>query len=166
MSRQQTKLVYEANYIYVMHEEDIDFPPNKWLDRQRGQPSDVYKSSNGDFKIIFWLPSHHHNLQAVSEVRRCGLTSAASLNLISYMRMSPLGWGGSGQRRNTQSSWPSQVKGPGMSSAFSGKPQGNWLPRLPNSEVTWWLNNNNNKTNKKNHRWPSDRRKTWVMLPL
>jgi len=37
------------------------------------------------------------------------------------MRMSPLGWGGSGQRRNTQSSWPSQVTLPGMSSAFSGE---------------------------------------------
>ena len=52
---------------------------------------------------------------------RCCFTSAASLNLISYMRMSPLGWGGSGQRRNTQSSWPSKVTWPGMSSAFSGK---------------------------------------------
>lgn len=39
------------------------------------------------------------------------------------MRMSPLGWWGSGQRRNTQSSWPSQVTWPGMSSAFSGEPQ-------------------------------------------
>lgn len=48
-------------------------------------------------------------------------TSAPSLNLISYMRISPLGRGGVGQRRNTQSSWPSQVSGPGMSSAFSGK---------------------------------------------
>lgn len=48
-------------------------------------------------------------------------TSAPSLNLISYMRISPLGRGGVGQRRNTQSSWPSQVTGPGMSSAFSGK---------------------------------------------
>lgn len=51
------------------------------------------------------------------------LTSEASLNLISYMRTSPLGWCGSGQRRNTQSSWPSQVTWPGMSSAFSGEPQ-------------------------------------------
>lgn len=49
------------------------------------------------------------------------LTSEASWNLISYMRMSPLGWCGSGQRRKTQSSWPSQVTEPGMSSAFSGE---------------------------------------------
>lgn len=40
------------------------------------------------------------------------------------MRMRPLGCSGSGQRRNTQSSWPSQVTGPGMLSAFSEEPQG------------------------------------------
>lgn len=47
------------------------------------------------------------------------LTSEASWNFTSYMRTSPLGCGGSGQRRKPQSSWPSQATGPGMSSALS-----------------------------------------------
>ncbi len=77
-------------------------------------------------------------MRRVDVYRRC-LTSEASLNLISYMRMSPLGWCGSGQRRNTQSSWPSQVTGPGMSSAFSGEPQGEQVTTM-NTAV--WIHNN------------------------
>lgn len=80
------------------------------------------------FVVIFWLHRFCHNQQIFTEVphryvESCP-TSAASLNLISYMRMRPLGCGGCGQRRNTQSSLPSQVTGPGMSSAFSEEPQG------------------------------------------
>lgn len=54
------------------------------------------------------------------------------------MRISPLGRGGVGQRRNTQSSWPSQVTGPGMSSAFSGKNHSQSLITMGINAITAW----------------------------
>lgn len=107
--------------------------------RIRASPSDTHTHRHAhkmNFATCFLFPISQKSASVLSATvkvtlhhlcscqRLDNLTSEPNLNWISYMRMRPLGWLGSGQRRNTQSLWPSQVTGPGMSSAFSGEPRG------------------------------------------